>query len=64
MRVKVEKDGMDSFQVADYLLNECGVVGMPGEAYGSGAEHCLRFSFANSDEELDETVKRLRKVLG
>ena len=62
--VKVEKDGMDSFQVADYLLNECGVVGMPGEAYGSGAEHCLRFSFANSDEELDEAVKRLRKVLG
>ena len=61
--VKIEKDGMNSFETADYLLEKCGVIGMPGEAYGSGAEHCLRFSFANSDDELKEAAKRIKQAL-
>ena len=62
--IRMEKDGMNSFQMADYLLETCGVVGMPGEAYGSGAEHCLRFSFANSDAELADAAERIRRALG
>ena len=61
--VRIEKDGMNSFETADFLLEKCGVVGMPGEAYGSGAEHCLRFSFANSDDELKEAAKRIKQAL-
>lgn len=57
--VKMEMDGMDSFQMAEYLLEKAGVVGVPGASYGSGGENCLRFSFANSMDELMEAVKRI-----
>ncbi|MCX5804193.1 MAG: pyridoxal phosphate-dependent aminotransferase, partial [Proteobacteria bacterium] len=35
------------------------VVGVPGSAFGSMGEGYLRFSFANSDENLKEAVNRI-----
>jgi len=48
----ISETGRTSEQVADYLLNECGVVVMPGSAYGEAGEGFLRVSFATSQETI------------
>jgi len=61
--VHFEKDHMNSFQMADYLLHHAKVVGVPGDAYGKGGDQCIRFSFANSIEDLKEAVTRIANVM-
>jgi aminotransferase len=40
-------------------LREARVVTVPGSAFGSMGEGFLRLSFANSDENLREAVRRI-----
>lgn len=61
--VKFDLPDMNSYQICDYLLENARVVGVPGDAYGRGGDKCLRFSFANSMEDLMNAADRLRKVL-
>ncbi len=61
--VKFDLPGMNSFEICDYLLENAKVVGVPGDAYGMGGDKCLRFSFANSMEDLMEAAKRLKAVI-
>ncbi|RYL92753.1 pyridoxal phosphate-dependent aminotransferase [Sporolactobacillus sp. THM7-4] len=61
--VKFEKEKMNSFQLADYLLKEAKVAGVPGDAYGKGGDQCIRFSFASDLNSLLEAVERIRKVV-
>lgn len=56
---KFNIDGMNSYEICNYLLEEAQVVGVPGDAYGLGGDQCLRFSFANSMEDLMEAAKRI-----
>jgi aminotransferase len=51
--------GKTSFDFAVELLKEAGVVGVPGSAFGSMGEGYLRFSFANSDENLRKAIRRI-----
>ncbi|MCP9455265.1 MAG: aminotransferase class I/II-fold pyridoxal phosphate-dependent enzyme [Nitrospira sp.] len=46
------------------LLEATGVAGVPGEAFFSGPEGArfVRFSYAKTDEELDEACRRLKRV--
>lgn len=46
--------GLRSEEASDYLLNEAGVVVVPGNYYGEGGEGFLRFSFAYNEEVLDQ----------
>jgi len=55
--------GMDSKTAADYLLNEAGVACLSGAAFGRYGEGYIRFSYANSYENLMEAVKRIEAVL-
>jgi aminotransferase len=55
----IKSFGKTSFDFAVELLKEAGVVGVPGSAFGSMGEGYLRFSFANSDENLKEAVNRI-----
>ena len=55
--------GKTSFNFAVELLKEAGVVGVPGSAFGSMGEGYLRFSFANSDENLKEAVNRITEYI-
>ena len=55
--------GKTSFDFAVELLKEAGVVGVPGSAFGSMGEGYLRFSFANSDENLKEAVNRITEYI-
>lgn len=54
---------IDSCTIAEQLLKSAGIIGVPGPAYGSTEDGYIRFSFANKDDELMETISRLRKML-
>ena len=58
----VSATGMGSKQMADLLLNEAGVACLNGAAFGRYGEGYIRFSYANSLENLTEAVARIRKV--
>lgn len=50
-----------STDLAAFLLEKAHVASVPGEAFG--AEGYLRFSYATSDEAIEEGVARIRKAL-
>jgi len=58
----VEETGMPSKQLADMLLEEAGVAGLNGGAFGEYGEGYIRFSYANSLENLMEAVSRIQKA--
>jgi aspartate/methionine/tyrosine aminotransferase len=49
-----------SKEIADRLLDEAGVAGLPGTAFGSQGEGYLRFSFANSLSNIEIALERIR----
>jgi aspartate aminotransferase len=55
----VQKTGWTSKKLAETLLNEAGVACLSGAAFGQFGEGYLRFSIANSMENLDEALKRI-----
>ena len=52
-----------SEEIADQLLQQTGVVGVPGQAYGENKNCCMRFSFACMDNVLREAVDRMKKFV-
>jgi aspartate/methionine/tyrosine aminotransferase len=48
--------------VADLLLEEAGVAGLNGGSFGDYGEGYIRFSYANSLENLMEAVARIEKA--
>jgi aspartate/methionine/tyrosine aminotransferase len=55
--------GKNSRELADLLLNEAGVAALDGAGFGEYGAGYLRFSYANSLENLLEAVKRIQRVL-
>jgi aspartate/methionine/tyrosine aminotransferase len=55
----ISATGRDSRVLADALLNEAGVAGLSGTAFGSWGEGYLRFSFANSVENIQKALERI-----
>jgi aspartate aminotransferase len=58
----VEGTGMSSKEMADFLLEEAGVASLNGGAFGEYGEGYIRFSYANSLENLIEAVARIEKA--
>jgi aspartate aminotransferase len=58
----VEGTGVGSKELADYLLYEGGVACLDGQCFGAEGRGYLRFSYANSLENIMEAVERIRKV--
>ena len=56
-------DGLPSAKFADRLLNDEGVVVLPGSAFGAGGEGFFRVSFITSPERLGEAAQRAGRVL-
>lgn len=50
-------------QLADYLLEEAGIAVLSGTAFGKYGEGYLRFSYANSRENIKKMLKRLEEAL-
>jgi aspartate/methionine/tyrosine aminotransferase len=52
--------GLSSKDFAERLLSEAGVAALPGTAFGNHGEGYLRFSFANSLQNIEGALERIR----
>jgi aspartate aminotransferase len=59
----VKELGVSSKRVADFLLDEAGVAGLSGTAFGAEGEGYLRFSYANSIEAIQEALDAIESAL-
>ncbi|HEY7020185.1 MAG TPA: aminotransferase class I/II-fold pyridoxal phosphate-dependent enzyme [Ktedonobacterales bacterium] len=59
----ITETGMTSRQMADLLLNEAGVAALSGTAFGAYGEGYIRLSYANSVEQIEEALDRIRRTL-
>jgi aspartate/methionine/tyrosine aminotransferase len=59
----ITRTGFSSRALADKLLEEAGVACLSGTAFGEFGEGHLRLSYANSMENIDEALRRIRGVL-
>lgn len=55
--------GWASRKLADYLLNEAGVACLSGTAFGSAGEGYVRFSYANSLENIKKALSRIHEAV-
>ena len=55
--------GLSGAELADRLLQESGVSALAGTAFGHVGRNHLRFSYANSRENIVEAMKRMRAVV-
>ena len=54
--------GLSSRELADLLLDQAGIACLSGTAFGRYGEGYLRFSYANSLENIHDALQRLRTV--
>ena len=59
----IEDTGMSSEQFADDLLNKAGVACLTGEAFGEYGDGFVRFSFANSTENIEKALERIESFV-
>jgi aspartate/methionine/tyrosine aminotransferase len=55
--------GLTSQEFADLMLEDAGVACLSGTAFGEYGEGYIRFSYANSIENINEALKRISNVL-
>ncbi|MGB2964354.1 MAG: aminotransferase class I/II-fold pyridoxal phosphate-dependent enzyme [Anaerolineales bacterium] len=55
--------GMDSVELANLILEKAGVALLPGNAFGQYGEGYLRLSYANSIENIEKGIERIRLAL-
>lgn len=61
--VNIKETKMTSLQAQDLLLNECHVATIAGSSFGSQGEGFIRFSYANSLENIEIALARIAKKL-
>jgi len=59
----ITKIGKTSQELADLLLNEAGVATLPGTAFGPAGQGYLRFSYANSIENIKLALDKVGEVM-
>ena len=59
----VEDTGMASRQFADDLLEDAGVACLAGESFGEYGKGYVRFSFANSAENIERALERIDRFV-
>jgi aspartate aminotransferase len=59
----VRATGLDAHTLQDRLLEEAGVAAIAGTSFGAYGEGYLRFSYANSVENIEEALRRMRALL-
>jgi len=60
----IEGTGMSAKALQDQLLEEAGVAIIAGTSFGAHGEGYVRFSYANSTENIREAIRRVREFLG
>lgn len=61
--INVKELNMPSAKLAQYLLETAKIALVPGDVFGAGGEGYLRMSFANSYENVQEGIRRLREAV-
>ena len=59
----IKGTGLKSKALADALLNQAGVACLPGTSFGSFGEGYLRFSYANSVENIEKALAAMKNAL-
>jgi aspartate aminotransferase len=60
--VNIEETGLSAEEVAKLLLEEAGVAGIAGAAFGPGGKDYLRFSLGSARNLLEEALERMQRV--
>lgn len=60
----IKKLDIDCSQFAEYLLKEHGVAALPGTHFGRYGDGYLRFSYANSQENIKKALERVAAAAG
>src|ERR1700676_1980720 len=60
--VNVAETGLAADEVAKLLLEEAGVAGIAGAAFGAGGKNYLRFSLVSARHSLEEALDRITRV--
>ena len=60
--VNIEETGMSAEAVQKLLLEEAGVAGIDGAAFGAEGKNYLRFSLVSATEHLEEALRRIERV--
>jgi aspartate aminotransferase len=60
--VNIEETGRTAEEVQKILLEEVGVAGIAGAAFGSEGKNFLRFSLVSATHLLEEALERIRRV--
>ena len=60
--VNIEETGLRAEEVARILLEEAGVAGIAGAAFGTGGKNYLRFSLVSARHLLEEALERMQRV--
>lgn len=61
--VKFDIKGVTSSNLVTYLLDHAKVIGVPGIAYNERNDTYIRLSFANSINDLENAIKKLRNIM-
>ena len=59
----ITKTGLSSNEFANMMLEQAGVACLSGTAFGEHGEGYVRFSYANSVENIREALSRIKKIL-
>ncbi|MEK9752542.1 MAG: pyridoxal phosphate-dependent aminotransferase [Rhodospirillaceae bacterium] len=59
----IEGTGFTARELQDKLLNEAGVATIAGTSFGVHGEGYIRFSYANSTENIEAAIERIRATL-
>ena len=59
----ITKTGYKSKELEEHLLFKGGVAALSGTSFGAFGEGYIRFSYANSRENIKEAIKRIKSVL-
>jgi aspartate/methionine/tyrosine aminotransferase len=57
------RTGIGSTDLANLILEKAGVALLPGNSFGQYGEGYLRLSYANSIENIEKALEKIRKVL-
>ncbi len=55
--------GIGSADLANLILEKAGIALLPGNSFGQNGEGYLRLSYANSIENIEKGIDRIRAVL-
>jgi aspartate/methionine/tyrosine aminotransferase len=60
--VNIEETGMPAAEVQRVLLEEVGVAGIAGAAFGAEGKNYLRFSLVSATHQLEDALERIQRV--